>query len=1047
MPMRIQNTSNEQLLVCLFDSGSSDTIIRRDKLPTNIVPKVLQSSIHSNTIMGQQEIKTYIELKDIVLPEFSCTCKIENAKAYVIDSRHCNYDIIIGRDFMRNNKIDISFKTSTVSWLDNHIVMKPNQFWNQKINWYHLLIDNDHQNDLFSENYIIHHQPTEIKHSKYEATSPEEVIKLQKHLNQIQQQQLLNIFERHPILFSGKLGKYPHQKIHLDIQNNAQPFHAKSYAVPHIHQQVFKDELQRLCQIGVLEKCGGTEWAAGTFIIPKKDGRVRWVSDFRMLNKSLKRRIYPLPKIQDILHRRNGYKYFTKIDLSMQYYAFELDEESSNLCVIVTPFGKYKYKRLPMGICLSTDIAQEIMETVLQDIKDVEIYLDDIGIFSNDWESHLQTIQTVLTKLQENGFSVNPLKCEWAVQETDWLGYWLTPTGLKPWTKKIQAITTLKQPTNLRQLRSFIGLVNYYKEMWPHRSHIMAPLTSLTGHKFVWNDTCQKAFQDIKSIIAQDVLLSYPNHNLPFEIYTDASDYQLGSVIKQNNRPVAYFSKKLNKAQMNYTVEEKEILSIVETLKSFRSMLLGAEIHIFTDHLNLTYHKFTTQRVLRQRLYIEEYHPYFHHIAGHNNIIADALSRLPFEENQFKDQVSTNNECLVNNPPMQELQYPLSYTSIAQNQQQDESLLQALHDNPTQFKMKAFNNINIIVHVTTNGKERICIPEASLGPIIVWYHLTLMHAGQNKLHDTIKLHFDHPRLHQVINIVVQNCEFCQRYKSPSRKYGQLPVKQITENPWETVAVDLIGPWDIFIREQNIGSFSALTMIDIATNLTELVRLDSRDAGHVAQKFENTWLARYPSPSFCLHDNGGEFIGEQFQSMLQRNNIKDKPTTIKNPTANAICERMHLTIENMIRTSINERPHITTLLQVSELVDNVLSSCMFALRASTHQTLQTTPSSIAFGRDMIFNTITPVNFQEIQQKRQHQTDINTQRENRRRTNYEYVVGQQILIQAENPAKLQARFNGPYRIIQVHNNGTVTIQKDENTTQQINIRRIRPFFRIE
>lgn len=433
MPIDIQGHSNERLLTCLLDSGASDTIIRQDQLPKGVTPKVLTKPIFSNTLMGEQQIKRYVELKDIILPEFSYSSKIERAIAYVIDSKYCKYDMIIGRDFLRNNKIDLSFNENIITWLEQMIVMKPNRFWDHKRNWYDLLLNNEaKQDDLFHENYTIHHQPIQIKHSKYETTSPQQVILLQKHLDQQQQQQLLSILKLHTILFNGKLGKYPHQKIHLDVNKNVQPFHAKAYAVPHIHQQVFKDELQRLCEIKVLERCGRSEWAAGTFIIPKKDGRVRWVSDFRMLNKALKRKNYPLPKIQDILHRRSGFKFFTKIDLSMQYYAFELDEESSDLCVIVTPFGKYKYKRLPMGICLSTDIAQEIMETVLQDIEGVEIYLEDIGIFSNSWESHLQTIQTVLTRLQENGFSVNPLKCEWAVKETDWLGYWLTTEGLKP---------------------------------------------------------------------------------------------------------------------------------------------------------------------------------------------------------------------------------------------------------------------------------------------------------------------------------------------------------------------------------------------------------------------------------------------------------------------------------------------------------------------------------------------------------------------------------------------------------------------------------------
>ena len=114
-----------------------------------------------------------------------------------------------------------------------------------------------------------------------------------------------------------------------------------------------------------------------------------------------------------------------------------MTDRASWLCVIVTPFGKFRYKRLPMGVTLSPDIAQQIMDEIFEDMEETEVYLDDIGVFSNDWATHMKSVREVLLRLQDNGFTVNPLKCEWAVQETDWLGYWLTPTGLKPWSKKI----------------------------------------------------------------------------------------------------------------------------------------------------------------------------------------------------------------------------------------------------------------------------------------------------------------------------------------------------------------------------------------------------------------------------------------------------------------------------------------------------------------------------------------------------------------------------------------------------------------------------------
>jgi RNase H-like domain found in reverse transcriptase len=199
----------------------------------------------------------------------------------------------------------------------------------------------------------------------------------------------------------------------------------------------------------------------------------------------------------------------------------------------------------------------------------------------------------------------------------------------------VEAILRLKEPKNKRQLRHFLGMVNYYHDMWRRRSDLLAPVTQLVSNSetFQWTTVHQEAYNEVKPVISKETLLSFPDFNKPFHVYTDASKYQLGSIIMQDDKPLAFYSRKLNPAQKRYTTGEQELLSVVETLKEFRTLLYGQRVIVHTDNKNIIYGNLANNCIARWQLLLEEYSPEIRHIKGKDNVIADTLSRMDATEN------------------------------------------------------------------------------------------------------------------------------------------------------------------------------------------------------------------------------------------------------------------------------------------------------------------------------------------------------------------------------------------------------------------------------
>ena len=544
-------------------------------------------------------------------------------------------------------------------------------------------------------------------------------------------------------------------------------------------------------------------------------------------------------------------------------------------------------------------------------------------------------------------------------------------------------------------------MVNYYRDLYPRRSHILAPLSSLTSSKvkWIWKEEHQKAFEEMKQVIAKETLLAFPDFSKPFEIHTDASKIQLGSCISQKRKPIAFYSRKLNDAQTRYTTTERELLSIVETLKEFKNILWGQQIIIHTDHENLTYKQLNSEWVLCWQLYIEEYNPIINYIKGSHNITADTLSRLPTNSENIPQELYNS---YYNIDDEDYTIHPLSYEHLDKAQQDDPDLMKILKTAKQDYHLKDFHGGGKTRSLVCY-KDKIVVPKRLQRHVTNWYHTCLCHPGINRTEETIGQHLWWPKMREMITRYVNSCPVCQRNKRKQKLYGHIPPKEAESTPWDKLCVDLIGPYTINRKGKPLVKCKAVTMIDPATGWFEICQYDDKESITIANIVEQEWLSRYPWPTQITFDRGSEFMGADFQRMITEDyGIKKKPITVRNPQANSIIERVHQVIGNMIRTFELEDNY----LDETDPWKGILTATAFAVRSTLHTTLKKTPGQLVFGRDMILNIQHEANWKYIRDRKQKLINKNNQNENSRRIPHEYKTGDLVLLKRGTENKMES-----------------------------------------
>ena len=394
-----------------------------------------------------------------------------------------------------------------------------------------------------------------------------------------------------------------------------------------------RKQLKELLDAGLIQPSRAL-YGAPMLFQKKQDGSLRMCIDYRALNKATIKNKYPIPLAAELFDRLSKATYFTKLDLRSGYWQVRIAEGDEGKTTCVTRYGTYEFLVMPFGLTNAPATFCNLMNDVLFEYIDAffVVYLDDIVIYSQSLREHEKHMSLVFQRLRENRLFVKKEKCEFAQRQITFLGHKISEGLIKMDENKVRAIREWSEPSKLKELRSFLGLANYYRRFIKGYSKIVAPLTDLLKNDQVWqwNLECQAAFDELKGAISSEQVLRLPNLELPFEVQTDASDKALGGVLVQEGHPVAFESRKLNGAERRYITHEKEMTAVIHCLHQWRHYLLGSIFTVVTDNVANTF--FTSQKKLsakqaRWQEFLADFNFDWLHRPGKHNVVADTLSR------------------------------------------------------------------------------------------------------------------------------------------------------------------------------------------------------------------------------------------------------------------------------------------------------------------------------------------------------------------------------------------------------------------------------------
>jgi transposase InsO family protein len=695
---------------------------------------------------------------------------------------------------------------------------------------------------------------------------------------------------QYPDCFNG-IGKFK-GKYHITLDPSIPPVVHPPRRVPISLKDDVKSELDEMVDNDIIEKIKEgepTAWVNSLVYRRKANGRLRLCLDPKDLNEAILREHHTTSTLQEILPKLTGAKLFSIVDVKCGYWNVELDEESSFLTTFNSPFGRYRFRRMPFGLKMSQDIFQTRIDQTFEGCEGVVGIADDIVIFGKDEEDHDAHMHGMMKRSREAGIKLNPDKCFIKRESIKFYGIICGPDGIKPDPGKVSALKQMNPPTNKQELQTFLGMANYMAPFIPSLSTLTAPLRELVkqSSQFTWNATYQSALDKIKESISDEITLTYFDPAKETVLQVDASMRGLGAALLQDHRPVAFASKALNDVESRYANIERELLAVVYGCERFHTYLFGRSFTVHSDHkplesIHLKHLTSAPPRLQRMLLRLQPYNLVIQYKPGREMEIADALSRLsPEEKHAIPDMnVGIHQICPQFSSNMIE--------RIKVNTSTDSELAalkeQVYQGWPTSIKevpqiLRPYwsyrDEISMEDGILMKG-HRIIIPKAIQSETLVKLHASHQGTEKTKLRARSAVYWRD--LNKDIDEITKSCEICQELQKSQQKEPLIQT-EVPPRPWHTIATDLFY----------LNGEEYLLIADYYSKFPFVRKLPKQSTSRSVIEQMKQIFSEHGVPKVVRSDNGPHYDAQVFKDFAEQYDFQHITSSPHYPQSNGFIE--------------------------------------------------------------------------------------------------------------------------------------------------------------